>query len=207
MLGTLNAGSFRSDDTLCAALRTLKSYLRSIRRLKNGSCIDTRCSRTPIFWSKQSDGAQVVMRFCVSQSHTLMELAHKQMGSLIDGSAIFDPLRDRRRGRRGPDDCSRACTRRQKGDHPRGARSMRWTHLPTVGSGIWLPGGGRRRVRPWRGACDPCLDAGGGTFAGADRGYSMGCPQRRILAERVSACSCGPTAPSLKRVENRFTGR
>src|SRR6516225_8133741 len=49
--------------------------------------------------------------------------------------------------------------------------------------------------------------AEGGTFAGAHRGYSMGCPQRRILAERVSACSCGPTAPSLKRVENRFTGR
>src|SRR5262249_14882318 len=31
----------------------------------------------------------------------------------------------------------------------------------------------------WRGACDACLDAGGGTFAVADRGYSMGRPRRR----------------------------
>src|SRR5215470_16975698 len=30
MSATLNAGSFRSDDTLYAASRTLKSYLRSI---------------------------------------------------------------------------------------------------------------------------------------------------------------------------------
>jgi monoamine oxidase len=51
------------------------------------------------------------------------------------------------------------------------------------------------------------LMPGGGTFAVTDRGYSMGCPQRRILAERVWACSCGPTAPGLERVENRFTGR
>ncbi len=64
-----------------------------------------------------------------------------------------------------------------------------------------------RRVRPWRGTCDACLDAGGGAFAAADRGYSMACPQRRILAARVSACSCSPTATSLKRVENRFTDR
>ena len=136
-----------------------------------------------------------------------MDLVLKQMGSLIDGPAIYDPLRDRRRGRRGPDDRSRACTRRQKGDHPRGTRPMRWTHLPTAGSGIWIPSGGRRRVRPWRGACDACLDAGGRTFALADRGYSMECPQRRILAEQVTACSCGPTAPGVERVENRFTGR
>src|SRR5215831_8326906 len=108
-----------------------------------------------------------------------MDLALKQMGSLIDGSAISDPLRDRRRGRRGPDGGSRACTGRQKGDYPRGTRSMRWTHLPIAGSGIWIPGGGRRRVRSWRGACDACLDAGGGTFAVADRGYSMGRPRRR----------------------------
>src|SRR5215468_8550824 len=49
--------------------------------------------------------------------------------------------------------------------------------------------------------------AGGGTFAVADRGYSMGRPRRRILGERASTCSCGPTASSLERVENRFTGR
>jgi hypothetical protein len=30
MSATLNVGSFRSDDTLYAASRTLKSYLRSI---------------------------------------------------------------------------------------------------------------------------------------------------------------------------------
>jgi phytoene dehydrogenase-like protein len=44
-----------------------------------------------------------------------------------------------------------------------------------------------------------------GSFALADRGYAMEWPQRRVLAERVSASSCGPAAPSLDRVENRFT--
>src|SRR5262245_14529395 len=68
---------------------------------------------------------------------------------------------------------------------------MRWTHLPAAGSKIWILGGGRRRVRPWPGACDARLDAGSGAFAAADRGYSMACPQGRVLAERVSACSCG----------------
>jgi len=66
---------------------------------------------------------------------------------------------DRRRGCRGPDGRPRACTLGQKGDHPRGARPMRWTYLPAVGAGIWISGGGWRRVRPWRGACDTCLDA------------------------------------------------
>jgi len=36
MSATLNAGSFRSDDTLYAASRTLKSYLRSILMQKWG---------------------------------------------------------------------------------------------------------------------------------------------------------------------------
>src|SRR5215471_15277504 len=36
MSATLNAGSFRSDDTLYGASRTLKSYLRSILMHKHG---------------------------------------------------------------------------------------------------------------------------------------------------------------------------
>ena len=40
MSATLNVGSFRSDDTLYAASRTLKSYLRSILMHKHGSLMD-----------------------------------------------------------------------------------------------------------------------------------------------------------------------
>jgi hypothetical protein len=50
---------------------------------------------------------------------------------------------------------------------------MRRTHLPAADRGIWIPGGGRRRVRPRRGAGDPCFDARGTTFAIAHRGYEL----------------------------------
>jgi hypothetical protein len=84
---------------------------------------------------------------------------------------------------------------------------MRWTYLPAVGAGIWISGGGWRRVRPWRGTCDACLDARGATLAIAHRGYAMECPQRRVLAERISASSRGPASPSLDGVGNRSTYR
>src|SRR5215470_15724093 len=53
MSATLNAGSFRSDDTLYGASRTLKSYLRSILMHKHGirlipkSALGLGCAKTP----------------------------------------------------------------------------------------------------------------------------------------------------------------
>ena len=56
MSATLNAGSFRLDDTLYGVSRTLKSYLRSIlmhkhgirlipKSVKPGSCLTPPCNR------------------------------------------------------------------------------------------------------------------------------------------------------------------
>ena len=81
-------------------------------------------------------------------------------------------------------------------------RLRRRTHLPAAGPGIWIPGGGRRRVRQRCGACDTCLDARGTTFAIVHRRHAMECPQRRIVARRVSASSCGLASPSLEGVEH-----
>ena len=54
---------------------------------------------------------------------------------------------------------------------------MRQTRLPAADRGIWIPGGGRRRVRARRGDGDPFFDARGTTLAIAHDVFG---PQRTL---------------------------
>jgi len=54
---------------------------------------------------------------------------------------------------------------------------MRQTRLPAADRGIWIPGGGRRRVRSRRGDGDPFFDARGTTLAIAHDVFG---PQRTL---------------------------
>ena len=80
MSATLNAGSFRSDDTLYGASRTLKSYLRSILMHKHGirlipkSALGLGCAKTPApaahVETSQRNCAPIVLR---ARFDTLLE--------------------------------------------------------------------------------------------------------------------------------------
>ena len=102
---------------------------------------------------------------------------------------------------------SRAGARRQAGNDPRSARPHWRTHLSAAGGGIRVPGGRRRRVRPWRGPGDARADARGRIVAGAAPRHAMERPFRRAAAGRAAASACRPVLPGPGRGDGRPAGR
>jgi hypothetical protein len=123
--------------------------------------------------------------------------------TVIDASSRSNPFLDRRRRRCGPNGCPRARARRQKGDHPQGARPLRRAHLVAAGPRIWISSGGRRRVRPWDRTGDPRPDARGAAIAFTDSGRAVDCPHRRAPTGRGTASSRGPVLPSVVGIKGR----